>query len=186
MSDVISRGEALDLVKQYLRNDKLVKHVLAVEAILRAVARELGEDEELWGLTGLLHDLDYEVVGKDLNRHGLVTPEIIEGKVPDEVIEAIKAHNELTGFESDSKLALALKAADHASGLIIATALVMPHKKLEEVKVESLLRKFKQKDFARNVKRERILNCEKIGIPLKEFLEISLRALQSIHKELGL
>jgi len=79
-----------------------------------------------------------------------------------------------------------LKAADHASGLIIATALVMPHKKLEEVKVESLLRKFKQKDFARNVKRERILNCEKIGIPLKEFLEISLRALQSIHKELGL
>jgi len=183
---LISREEALELVKKYLKNDKMVKHVLAVEAIMRALARELGEDEEVWGLTGLLHDLDYELVGKDLSKHGLITPEIIKGKVPDEVIDAIKAHNELTGYVSESRLAYALKAADQISGLIIATALVMPNKKLAEVKVKSLKKKFKQKDFARNVKRDKIRYCEKLGLTLERFFEISLKALQEIHDVLGL
>ena len=183
---LISREEALELVKKYLKNDKMVKHVLAVEAIMRALARELGEDEEVWGLTGLLHDLDYELVGKELSKHGLITPEIIKGKVPDEVIDAIKAHNELTGYVSESRLAYALKAADQVSGLIIATALVMPNKKLAEVKVKSLKKKFKQKDFARNVKRDKIRYCEKLGLTLERFFEISLKALQEIHDVLGL
>ena len=183
---LISREEALELVKKYLKNDKMVKHVLAVEAIMRALARELGEDEEVWGLTGLLHDLDYELVGKELSKHGLITPEIIKGKVPDEVIDAIKAHNELTGYVSESRLAYALKAADQISGLIIATALVMPNKKLAEVKVKSLKKKFKQKDFARNVKRDKIRYCEKLGLTLERFFEISLKALQEIHDVLGL
>jgi len=183
---MLSREDALRLLKQYLKNDKLIKHCLAVGAIMRAVAGELGEDENLWELVGLLHDIDYEIVGKDLSRHGLVSAELLEGKLPDNALHAIKAHNELTGVNADTKLALALRASDHASGLIIATALVMPHKRLEEVRLESLLRKFKQKDFARNIKRERILSCEKIGLSLDKFLLLALEALQNIHGDLGL
>ncbi len=183
---MISRNEALELIEKYVKNDKLRKHMIAVEAIMRALARILSEDEELWGLVGLLHDLDYEIVGKDMNRHGLVSAQILEGKLPSEALNAIRAHNELTGFSNDSKLAIALKAADQVSGLIIATALVMPNKKLAEVKVKSLKKKFKQKDFARNVKRDKIMLCEKLGLSLNEFFQISLEALQNISKELGL
>jgi len=183
---MISRDEALRMLSQYLKDSKLVKHCLAVGAIMKALAYELGQDPELWELVGLLHDIDYELVGKDLSNHGLVAAELLKGKLPDEALLAIKAHNELTGIKDDSKIALALRASDHVSGLIIATALVMPSKSLKEVKLDSLLRKFKQKDFARNVNRERILNCEKLGIPLSKFLEIALKALQEIHEHLGL
>ncbi|HIQ03312.1 MAG TPA: HDIG domain-containing protein [Desulfurococcales archaeon] len=183
----ISRDEALRLLKQYLKSDKLVKHCLAVEAIMRCIARELGENEVLWGLTGLLHDIDYEVVGGDMKKHGVVSSEnILKGKLPKEALDAIKAHNELTGFKCNSKLAYALKAADQISGLIIATALVMPSRKLSEVKVSSLMKKFKQKDFARRVRRDDIKLCERLGIPLEKFMELSLKALQEIHEDLGL
>ena len=183
---MITREEALGLIKKYISNEKLFKHMLAVEAIMRALARRLGEDEELWGLVGLLHDLDYELVGKDMNKHGLVSARILEGKLPEIALNAIRAHNELTGFEDNSRLTKALKAADQVSGLIIATALVMPNKKLAEVKVKSLVKKFKQKDFARNVKREKILLCNELGLGLEEFLEISLKALKDISSSLGL
>ncbi len=183
---MISRDEALSLVKKYIKNDKLIKHMLAVEAIMRKIAEYLNEDVELWGLTGLLHDLDYELTGGDLNVHGLKTIEILRNKLPEKALEAIKCHNENLGFEAKTKLALALRAADHVSGLIIATALVMPNKKLEEVKVKSLRKKFKQKDFARSVNRNKILLCEKIGIDLMKFLELSLIALKEIASDLGL
>ncbi len=183
---MIQRSEALELVRKHVKNDKLVKHMLAVEAIMRALARRLGQNEEVWGLTGLLHDIDYELVGKDMSIHGLKSAEMLKGKLPEDALRAIRAHNELTGFKDDSPLAIALKAADQVSGLIVATALVMPNKKLEEVKVKSLMKKFKQKDFARRVRRDKILLCKKLGLTLEEFLELSLRALQEIHRELGL
>lgn len=183
---MISREEALALLRSYVSNDRNLKHCLAVEAIMRALARELGEDEGLWGLVGLLHDIDYEVVGKDLSRHGLVAAEVLKDLLPPEALDAIKAHNELTGYQSNSKLAYALKASDHISGLIVATALVMPHKKLEEVSVESVLKKFKQKDFARGVRRDRILYCGELGLTLERFTEIALNALKGIHEDLGL
>ena len=183
---MITREEAYNLLTKYLKNDKLVKHCLAVEAIMKILARELGEDENLWGLVGLLHDLDYQLVNKDMSKHGLVTADILKDKLPPEALDAIRAHNELTGYKCETKLAYALKAADQISGLIIATALVMPHKKLKEVKVSSLRKKFKQKDFARNVKREKILLCEKLGLRLEKFMEISLNALKQIHDQLGL
>ncbi len=183
---MIDRGSALSLIKEYIKSDKLFKHMLAVEAIMKKLAERLGEDVELWGLTGLLHDLDYELTGGDLNVHGLKTIEILKNKLPEEALEAIKCHNENLGFEAKTKLALALRAADHVSGLVIATALVMPNKKLCEVKVKSLKKKFKQKDFARGVDRAKILLCEKLGIDLGEFLELSLSALKDIADELGL
>ncbi len=183
---MISREEALQLLHRNISNDKLVKHMLAVEAIMRALARRLNEDEELWGLVGLLHDIDYEKVGKDMTKHGLESAKMLEGMLPQEALDAIKAHNELTGFQCTSALAIALKAADQVSGLIVATALVMPHKKLDEVKVKSLKRKFKQKDFARGVDRSKILLCKELGLELNEFLELGLNALKEIHNELGL
>ncbi len=183
---MLSRDEAIELVKKYVKNDKLVKHMIAVGAIMRALARRLGEDERLWELVGLLHDIDYEMVGGDMGRHGIVSAEILSGKLPEEALRAIQAHNELTGVKDDSKLAVALRAADQLSGLIVATALVMPNKKLSEVKVSTLRRKFKQKDFARGVKREKIREVEKLGLTLDEFLELGLKALQEVAGELGL
>jgi len=184
---MISREEALKLIDEYLKNPNLKKHVLAVEAIMAALAEKLGEDVEKWRLIGLLHDLDYEITSDDFSKHGIKTVEILGDKIDENMREAIMAHNfENTGVEPKSLVAKALIAADAVSGLIIATALVMPSKKLHEVKLKTLKKKFKDKSFARGSKRERILMCEEIGIPLVDFLEISLKALQEIADKLGL
>ncbi len=183
------RDEALNLLRKYLKDEKMVKHCLAVEAIMRALAKKLGEDEDLWGLTGLLHDIDYDVVNRDINVHGLKALEILKDLLPDEALDAIAAHNELNGYKPkklNSRLIHALRAADHLSGLIIATALVMPSKKLNEVRVESLKRKFKSKDFARRVRRDKIREIEGVGLSLDEFFSIGLEALKGIAQELGL
>lgn len=183
---MLGRNEALSMVKARLKNDKLVKHSLAVEAIMCRLARRLGEDENLWGLVGLLHDLDYEETSNVFHLHGLKTVEMLKGLLPEEALEAIKGHNELTGAPCHSKLCQALRASDQASGLIIATALVMPSKKVSEVKVSSLKKKLKQKDFARGVSRESLALHEKLGLSLEEFLGLSLEALQQIDSQLGL
>ena len=187
---MILREEALKLLKQYLKDERMVKHCLAVEAIMRALAKRLGENVELWGLIGLLHDIDYDYVNRDMARHGLEAINILRGVLPEDALEAIAGHNEHNGYviksESAKKIVHALRASDHASGLIVATALVMPHKKLEEVKLESLLKKFKAKDFARGVDRGRILEIEKLGMKLEEFLHIALEGVKNIASELGL
>lgn len=183
----MKREEALRKVRENVLNVKIILHMIAVAAIMKALARRLNKDEELWELTGLLHDIDYELTKSDPKRHGLEAEKLLKDAVKPEVINAIKAHNfEGTGALPESDLDKALIAADAVSGLIIATALVMPNKKLMEVSVETLKRKFKQKDFARNVSRERIMFCERIGFSLEEFLEISLNALKEKSYELGL
>ncbi len=184
----MKREEAINLLKNYLNDDKLVKHCIAVEAIMRKLAEFLNEDKEKWGLVGLLHDIDYEKTKDNPKMHGIMAAEILSKHIKDEeILRAIKAHNfENTGIEPKNKLEYALVAADSLSGLIIACALVMPNKKLEEVRVESIAKKFKQKDFARKVSRERILFCEKLGIPKEKFFELGLEALKEIHSELGL
>lgn len=183
----MDRGEALALIREHVKSDKLVKHMVAVEAIMRKLAERLGEDPDLWGLVGLLHDLDYEETRGDFRAHGLVSARLLEGRLPEEALEAIRAHNELTGHAPKSRLAKALIAADQVSGLIVATALVMPSKRLAEVKLRSLKRKFKSKDFARSVDRGKILKySQEIGLSLDEFLELSLEALRSVSGELGL
>jgi len=184
---ISSRNEALELVRKYVASERIILHMVAVSAIMRALARHLGEDEEMWELVGLLHDIDYERTRDDPARHGLEAEEILRGRVPEEVVRAIKSHNfENTGVEPVSPMEKALIAADAASGLIIASALVMPHKRLEEVKVDTLEKKFRQKDFARNVSRERIMFCEQIGLSREKFFEIALNALKEVSGELGL
>jgi len=179
--------EALREIRKNISNDKIVLHVIAVAKIMKALARCLGKDEELWEVTGLLHDVDYEKTKDEPSRHGLEAEKMLEGRVPPEVIKAIKAHNyENTGALPEGDMEKALIAADAVSGLVIATALVMPNKRLAEVSVNTLKKKFKQKDFARNVNREKIMFCEQIGLSLDEFLELSLRSLSEISDLLGL
>jgi len=187
---MVSRNQALEFLKMYLKDEKMVKHCIAVEAIMKSLARRLGEDEELWGFTGLLHDIDYDYVDRDMNRHGVEALKILADVLPEEALQAIAGHNEYNGYvvtdEKALKILYALRASDHASGLVIATALVMPHRKLEEVKLDTLIRKFRSKDFARGVDRSRIMEIEKLGLKLEEFLEIALQSLKNIAKELGL
>nr|MDO8080920.1 HDIG domain-containing protein [Candidatus Freyarchaeota archaeon] len=184
---MLIREEALKLVNEHLKDDKLVKHILAVEAIMRNLAHHLGEDEETWGLVGLIHDLDYEETINSPQTHATKTAEYIQGLVPKNVVNAVKAHNyEYTKVQPQTKLEKGLICSDAVSGLIIAAALVMPNKKLEQVRVETLKKKFKDKTFAASTGRDRIRICEEIGVPLTDFLKISLEALQKISDELEL
>ncbi len=177
----------LEFVKQHVCNEKLVKHMIAVAAIMRSLAEKFGEDPEKWWLTGLLHDVDFERTKNDPSRHGIVSAEMLKGLVPEDVLRAIKAHNfEYTGVTPQSKMEKALIAADAVSGLLVACALVMPSKRMEEVRLKTVLKKFKERSFAPTVRRDRILFCEQIGLSKEEFLEIALDSLKKVAKELGL
>jgi len=183
----MNRDEALKILRSNIKNRNIYRHMLAVEAIMRNLAKHLGEDEDLWGLTGLIHDVDYEKTSENFREHGVLAQRILKGKVPKEVLKAILAHNyENTGVMPETMLDKALIAADAISGLIVACALVMPTKKVAEVKLRTVKRKFKDKDFARGADRKRIVLCEEIGIPREKFFEISLKALQEVSEELGL
>lgn len=184
---MIGEDEARELVGEKIDTENLEKHMYAVSAIMKRLAEELGEDPELWSRVGLLHDIDYGETRDDPEEHAKKSAEMLEEDLPEEALEAIRAHNfEHLDVEPDSDLDNVLIAADAISGLIVATALVMPNSKLEEVRVESVLKKFGDSSFAKNIDRERIMYCEKVGLDREEFIEISLEALQDIHEKLGL
>jgi putative nucleotidyltransferase with HDIG domain len=188
MSTGISRDKALSLLEKHIENPNMIKHCLASEAVLGALADQLGEDREKWSMAGLLHDLDVEMTNADLHIHGRETVRILEQEGADpEIIEAIGLHNEKSAGEKRSKpLHHALAAGETVTGLIIATALVYPDKKLASVKPKSILKRMKEKAFAASVDRDIIRECERIPIPLNEFALISLQAMQSVSAELGL
>jgi len=181
------REESIALLKKYIKNDKMIAHSLASEAVMRAVAKRLGEDEHQWGTAGLLHDIDVEITNADMKTHGLRAVEILNEKgYKPEIVEAIRMHNEeASGVPRSEKFHHALAACETITGLIFATALVYPDKKLSSVKAKSITKRMKEKIFAASVKRENIMECEKIGITLDEFAEISLKAMQEISGDLG-
>jgi len=166
----------------------MIKHCLASEAVLAALAERLGTDREKWALAGLLHDLDVEITSADLQVHGLKTVEILEALGVDaEVLDAIRMHNEEAHGEKRSSIFQhALAAGETITGLIVATALVYPDKKLASVKVKSVVKRMKERAFARSVDRDIIRECEEIGVPLSEFADLSLNAMRSISDDLGL
>jgi len=153
-----------------------------------ALAKRLGENEEVWGLTGLLHDLDVELTNADLSVHGLKSVEILAAKgYPPEIAEAVKMHNEKAhGLKRTEKFHKALAASEMITGLITATTLVYPDKKLASVKPSSIVKRMKEKAFAASVDRDIIRECEQIGIPLPEFAELAVNAMRGISTELGL
>jgi len=184
---MLTREEALSLVNKHVSKRNVVYHMLAVEAIMRAIAKYFGENEDQWGLIGLLHDVDYEKTEATPEKHSLLAEEILEGLVPDDLIQSIKTHNfKYTGVKPEKLVEKALIACDSISGLLVACALVMPSKRLADVKVETVAKKFKDKDFARGAERERILVCEEIGIPREKFFEIALEGLKRSAANIGL
>ncbi|MBN1480395.1 HDIG domain-containing protein [candidate division KSB1 bacterium] len=181
----MTREQAYNLVRPRFSNKNLFKHVLAVEAVMRELALFLKEDVEKWGLVGLLHDLDYEETMNTPERHTLVTAEILRDfDLSDEIIHAIKAHNNLAPL--DSLLDQAFYAADPVTGLIVAATLMHPDKKLASVDAEFVLRRFKEKSFARGANREQIKSCENFGLSLEVFTTIAITGMRKISKELGL
>ncbi len=184
----VTREEGLELVRIHLKNQHLINHSLAAEAVLRAMAERLGEDPEKWGLAGLLHDLDSETQ-PDLATHTSETVAILKEKgVDQEIVEAIRLHNPTAwpGEQRTTVFQYALAAGETITGLIIAAAFVNPARKLAAVKAKSVRKRYKEKAFARGADRETIAECEQAGIPLADFCELSLVAMQAIADEIGL
>ena len=183
----MNREEALDSVKANVENKNLVKHMLATEAIMRALAKRFGEDEEGWGLTGLLHDIDVELTEGDMNSHSKLGADLArELGASEAMAHAILAHNERHGVSCETKLDKALFCTDPLTGLITAATLVRPDKKLAGLEVSSVKKKFKEKSFAAGANREQIALCSEIGLELDEFIELGLAAMKGIAADLGL
>jgi len=184
---MIDRERGFELLKKYLKNENLIKHSLAVEAILKNMAKLLNEDEELWGLVGLLHDLDYDYTKVDPEKHATITAQILDGLTPKELTNAIKSHNyQHTNHLPETQLDKSLIAADSVSGLVIATALVIPSKKLNDVELKTLINKFKDNSFAKGCNRKKIELCSDVGIEILDFLDLSLNSLKEISDVLEL
>jgi len=179
---LLPREQAIALLHRYIKNERMIFHSLASEAVLRALARRLGRDEEKWGLAGLLHDLDVEITHADPYTHGLETARILsEMGVDEDIIEAIKLHNEMaTSLPRTTEFHHALAAGETITGLILATSLVYPDKQISSVKPKSVVKRMKEKSFAASVRRENILECEMIAIPLEEFAELSIEAMTGV------
>lgn len=183
---MISRDNALKLLNQHVKSIAMIKHSLASEAVLRAIAQKLKKDQDEWGMSGLLHDIDVELTNADPYKHGPYSVGMLDGLLSPEAIDAIVMHNEIaTGKERTTVFQHALAAGETITGLIMATAMVYPDKKLASVKTKSITKRMKEKAFAASVKRENILECELIGIPIDEFAELALGAMQEISDELG-
>lgn len=187
---MLSLQQAQDLINKNITTETIKLHVREVSVIMKAAAHELGENETDWEILGLLHDLDYEKEKENPKQHTLTAEKMLleaDPNFPPEYLYAIKAHNEEnTGVMRKSKLDFALMAADNLSGMIFATALIYPDKKISSVKVSSVLKKMKNPSFAARVNRHAIYDIEKAGIKLERFVEIGIGAMGTIESELGL
>jgi len=184
----MNRQEALEILKSYVKDEKIIKHCLATEALMRELAKRLNQDEEKWALAGLLHDLDWDITRDNPQEHSLLAEKILSEKGLDpEIVSAIKIHNYIHGIEPQTLLEKALYSTEMITGFIVAVALVKPSKKLKDVTVQNLLEKFKEKSFAAGAKREIIsLAPQYLGLSLEEIFSIALSAMQKISDELGL
>ena len=191
----MNREKAYQILTTYLKNKNLIKHSLAAEAVMKALARKLEIrnskseiNEHTWGIVGLLHDADYELSKGHPEKHGILLFQKIPNTIPDDIAHAIKSHNyENTKVQPQSLMDWGITCCDQLTGLIVACALVHPDKKLISLTPEFILKRMKEKSFAKGAARKPILMCEeKLGIPLKEFVEINLKAMQSTSKDLEL
>lgn len=185
----INRDEALKLIDSYVADSNMRKHLLAVEAVMKELARRFGEDEEKWALTGLLHDLDYMETKSDFCKHGYRTIEMIKNEgydLPEDMARAIVAHAGHPESPPQTLLDRALYAVDPLTGLIVAAALIHPSKKLASIDADFIMKRFKEKRFAAGANRDQIRGCEAIGLELYDFIEIGLKAMLNIAEELGL
>lgn len=177
---MLAREDALVLLEEGKATSSLMKHALASEAVLRDLAAKLGENEELWALTGLLHDLDFPATENSPERHGLDAAARLASLLPDEALRAIEAHNaEANGSTPKTALDFALRCGESVTGLVSAAALVRPSG-YEGMEAKSLKKKMKDKAFAASVSRANIRECEKIGLSLDEFLTLAIAAMSRL------
>ncbi len=183
----VDRAAVVAEVEARVANENLRRHMLATEAIMRALAVRLGEDADVWGLVGLAHDMDSEETEDDAARHGTLAAEALRSfGLPDEAVHAVAAHNPETGVVASGRIDVALIAADQLSGLVTAAALVRPEKDLAGVKVKSVRKRYREGAFARGVDRASIARCSELGLELDDFFALGLEAMQGIAPELGL
>ncbi len=204
----MNREQALEIVNRYITNPNMLKHMLATESVMRALARRFGEDEDRWGLAGLLHDADAEIATSEgqefvvpkrtgngpapagkhraMAAQGLLVPRLTENALDEEITAAIASHNPYTGIKPQGRMGWALYAADPLTGLIVASALVFPDKKLIGLTAESVMKRFAEARFAKGANREQIAACSELGVTLEEFIEIGLAAMKAIAGEIGL
>ena len=184
---MINRDSAWSLMCEFTQSESLRKHMLAVEACMRAYARKFGEDQEQWGITGLLHDFDYEKYPTP-QEHPFVGNKILEERgYPEDMRRAILSHADYSGVKRESKMEKTLFACDELAGFITATALVKPGKSLAEVEAKSVRKKMKDKAFARSVNRDDIINgAAEMGVDLEEHIAFCTEAMKGIATELGL
>lgn len=184
----MNRQQALELIRAKVSNENLVSHMVAAEAIMGALAKRLGGDEQRWRLAGLLHDLDVEETVDTMETHGTLTVQWLReaGFEDEEVLQAILAHNSANGSSVRSPMDRALFACDCLTGLVTAAALIRPEKRLAPVELKSLRKRFKEPSFAKGARREDIMTCSELGIELDEFLAIGLEAMKEVADDLGL
>jgi putative nucleotidyltransferase with HDIG domain len=183
----MERREALESIRENVANENLVRHMLATEAIMRALAVRLGGNEEEWGLTGLLHDIDVELTEGDMSTHSKLGADLARDLGAGEAIaSAILCHNEAHGVKPETPMEKALFCADPLTGLITAAVLVRPDKKIASLEAKSVRKRFKEKSFAAGASREQIATCSAIGLELDDFIAIGVSAMQEIAPELGL
>ena len=179
-----NREEILDSIHGNVQDKNMIRHMLATEAIMRALARKLGEDEGEWGITGLIHDIDVELVEGDMRSHSKLGADIARELGANEtMVHAILCHNEAHGVPRETKLDKALFCADPLSGLVTAAALVRPDK-LSGLTTKSVMKRFREKSFAAGVNREQVAQCQEIGLELEEFISLGIEAMQGIASEL--
>jgi putative nucleotidyltransferase with HDIG domain len=183
----LDRDSAWKLLTEYVKNDKLLKHSIAVEACMREYARKFGEDEEKWGVVGLLHDIDYELY-PSFPDHPIKGAGILrERGYPEDVVRAVLAHADHTGVERRTLMEKALYAVDELAGFVVAVALVKPGKSLSEVDPRSVRKKMKDKAFAAGVSREAITRgAEELGVDLDEHIAVVVEAMKKVADKLGL
>ena len=184
----MNEEQALLMLNDRVKTPNLIKHCLACEAAMKELAEYFKEDEEKWGLAGLLHDIDYEETKDKPEQHSLIGSEFLQSQgIDKEIVEAVKTHNEIHGFAPQSKMAKALFCVDPLTGLIVAATLVLPSKQIKDVTTDNVLNRFKEKGFAKGANREIIKQCEfLLEISLKEFVDLVLQGMQKIDKKLGL
>jgi putative nucleotidyltransferase with HDIG domain len=181
-----NRDEILDSIHGNVQDKNMIKHMLATEAIMRALARKLGENEEEWGITGLIHDIDMELVEGDMSSHSKLGADIAQEMGASEAMaHAILCHNEAHGIPRETKLDKALFCADPLSGLITAAALVRPDK-LGGLTTKSVMKRFREKSFAAGINREQVAQCQEIGLELEEFISLGIEAMKRISSQLEL
>lgn len=179
---MIERDLALKMLEDNGATPSLLQHALASEAVMRALAQHFGEDRDIWGLTGLLHDIDFPHTMNTPEKHGLAGCDMLAGKLPEAALQAIRAHNgEMNGCEPKAKFDFALRCGESVTGLISAAALLRPTG-YDGMEPKSLKKKMKDKAFAHNVSRENIRQCEQAGLDLDEFLRIAIDAMRHLAK----